>query len=105
MLSSSRAKIHEPLVTDVSPRHHGPSRRQENRETRGHHRPPNRIGADLRRRQDAADPAARHRAQQANRRLHERWVRFDTHRKRTVVANAAIARELAGWCWSLAVLD
>src|SRR6476661_2972981 len=26
-----------------------------------HHRPPNRIGADLRRRQDAADPAARHR--------------------------------------------
>jgi len=50
MLSSSRAKIHEPLVTDVSPRPHGPSRRQENRETRGHHRPPNRIGADLRRR-------------------------------------------------------
>ena len=34
MLSSSRAKIHEPLVT-VSPRPHGPSRRQENRETRG----------------------------------------------------------------------
>ena len=52
----------------------------------------------MRRRQDAADPAARNRAQQANRRLHERWVRFDTHRKRTVVANAAIARELAGWC-------
>jgi transposase len=23
----------------------------------------------------------------------------------SVVANAAIARELAGWCWSLAVLD
>jgi hypothetical protein len=23
----------------------------------------------------------------------------------TVVANAAIARELAGWCWSLAVLE
>ena len=27
-----------------------------------HHRPPNRIGADLRRRQEAADPATRHRA-------------------------------------------
>jgi hypothetical protein len=26
-------------------------------------------------------------------------------RKKTVVANVAIARELAGWCWSLAVLD
>ncbi len=24
--------------------------------------------------------------------------------KRVVVANTAIARELAGWCWSLAVL-
>ena len=24
---------------------------------------------------------------------------------RPVIANAAIARELAGWCWSLAVLD
>jgi transposase len=70
-----------------------------------HHRPPNRIGADLRRRQDAADPPARHRGQQANHRLHQRWVRFDARGKRTVVANTAIARELAGWCWSLAVLD
>ena len=26
-------------------------------------------------------------------------------RKRHVVANVAIARELAGWCWSLAVLE
>ena len=26
-------------------------------------------------------------------------------RNAPVVANAAIARELAGWCWSLAVLD
>jgi transposase len=70
-----------------------------------HHRPPNRIGAELRRRQDAADPAARHRAQQANRRLHQRWVCFDARGKRTVIANTAVARELAGWCWSLAVLD
>ena len=30
---------------------------------------------------------------------------FDARRKRPVVANTAIARELAGWCWSLAVLD
>jgi hypothetical protein len=26
-------------------------------------------------------------------------------RKRAVVANTAVAHELAGWCWSLAVLD
>jgi transposase len=70
-----------------------------------HHRPPNRISTELCRRQDAAEPAARHRAQQANRRLHQRWVHFDARGKRTVVANTAIARELAGWCWSLAVLD
>src|SRR3954466_729553 len=38
-------------------------------------------------------------------RLHARWAAFDARGKRAVVANAAIARELAGWCWSLAVLD
>jgi hypothetical protein len=30
---------------------------------------------------------------------------FDQRKQRSVVAHAAIARELAGWCWSLAVLD
>jgi transposase len=70
-----------------------------------HHRAPYRPGIDLRRRWDAASPAARARGQAANRRLHARWARFDERKKRSVVANAAIARELAGWCWSLAVLD
>jgi transposase len=70
-----------------------------------HHRRPYRPGAELRRRQDRATPAARDRGQRANRRLHTRWVSFDARRKRAVVANTAIARELAGWCWSLAVLD
>ncbi len=70
-----------------------------------HHRAPYRPGTELRRRWDAASPAARARGQAANRRLHDRWVRFDKRKKRSVVANAAIARELAGWCWSLAVLE
>ena len=70
-----------------------------------HHRQPYRPGVELRRRWDAASPAARARGQQANRRLHTRWRRFDARNKRPVVANTAIARELAGWCWSLAVLD
>jgi transposase len=70
-----------------------------------HHRPPYRPSAPLRRRWDTASAAARARGQAANRRLHARWLRFDERKKRSVVANAAIARELAGWCWSLAVLD
>ena len=70
-----------------------------------HHRARYRPGRDLRRRWDAASPAARARGQAANRRLHTRWAGFDQRKKRPVVANAAIARELAGWCWSLAVLD
>jgi hypothetical protein len=59
----------------------------------------------LRRRQDLTCPAARDRGQRANRRLHARWSQFDARHKLPVVANTAIARELAGWCWSLAVLD
>jgi transposase len=70
-----------------------------------HHRQPyRRPGVDLRRRWDKASPAARDRGDRANRRLHARWCAFDIRRKRPVVANTAIARELAGWCWSLAVL-
>ena len=71
-----------------------------------HHRKPYQPGSPtLRRRWDAASPAARARGQLANRRLYERWRRFDARSKRAAVANTAIARELAGWCWSLAVLD
>jgi hypothetical protein len=32
-------------------------------------------------------------------------VDFLARRKRSTVANVAIARELAGWCWSLAVME
>ena len=40
-----------------------------------------------------------------NRRLNKRWMQFKKRKKPNNVANAAIARELAGWCWSLAVLE
>ena len=70
-----------------------------------HHRAPYRPGAVMRRRWDLASPAARARGQAANRRLHQRWTHFDERKKRSVVANMAVARELAGWCWSLAILD
>ena len=54
---------------------------------------------------DRAPARARLRGQAGNVRLHRQWINFTTRRKRPVVANTAIARELAGWCWSLAVMD
>ena len=44
------------------------------------------------------------RAHLGNQRLHARWVTYAERKKRPVIANVAVARELAGWCWSLAVL-
>ena len=70
-----------------------------------HHRPRYRIGKTMRDRWDLAPAAARVRGDEGNRRLHQRWVRFIERQKRPTVANVAIARELAGWCWSLAVLE
>ena len=70
-----------------------------------HHRKPYRPGKTMRDRWDLAPPAARARGDAGNRRLHHRWVVFTDRKKRPVIANVAIARELAGWCWSLAVLD
>jgi transposase len=69
-----------------------------------HHRPHYRPSRDLRRRWDAAPAAAQERGHAANHRLHTRWAASDQRKKRPVIANAAIARELAGWCWSLAVI-
>ena len=70
-----------------------------------HHRPRYHIGPTMRARWDLAPAAARARGDEGNRRLHHRWVGFLDRRKRATVANVAIARELAGWCWSLAVLE
>ena len=70
-----------------------------------HHRPRYHVGAVMRSRWEQASPAARARGDEGNRRLHGRWVGFLERRKRSTVANVAIARELAGWCWSLAVME
>lgn len=70
-----------------------------------HHRPTYRPSSPIMRaRWDRADAEARARGHAGNQRLHQRWQSFQARKKRTVVANAAIARELAGWCWSLAVM-
>jgi transposase len=70
-----------------------------------HHQARYTVGKTMRDRWDLAPAAARARGDAGNRRLHQRWVRFNERGKRHVIANVAIARELAGWCWSLAVMD
>jgi len=70
-----------------------------------HHRPAYRVGKTMRDRWDLAPAAARARGDEGNRRLHARWAAFIARKKKNTVADVAIARELAGWCWSLAVLE
>jgi transposase len=67
-----------------------------------HRRPYARPGERLLRQLDRVAPATRIRALEGNHRLHHKWEVFDQRHKMTVKANTAVARELAGWCWSLA---
>jgi transposase len=69
-----------------------------------HHRKVYRPGAVMQARWAAAPSAAVTRGQDGNRRLNDKWQQFIARKKRPTIANVAIARELAGWCWSLAVL-
>jgi len=70
-----------------------------------HHRRPYRTTKTMLTRWDLAPAPARARGYAGNQRLHDRWVAFDGRKKRPVIANVAVARELAGWCWSLATLE
>jgi transposase len=70
-----------------------------------HHRKPYRPSRELQRRQAGQPAVVRERAERGNHRLHQRWCRLDARGKRSTISVVAVARELAGWCWSLAVLD
>jgi transposase len=70
-----------------------------------HHRRSYRPSALMRARWNLASPEAKARGHAGNHRLHQRWLTFQTRKKKPVIANVAVARELAGWCWSLAILD
>lgn len=71
-----------------------------------HHRTSYRNpGPTMRARWAKVDPALKARGHAGNQRLHRQWCRFNERKKHHVVANVAIARELAGWCWSLATLQ
>lgn len=71
-----------------------------------HHRAAYRNpGPTMRARWAKVDPALKARGHAGNRRLHQQWCRFNERKKPHVVANVAVARQLAGWCWSLATLN
>jgi transposase len=71
-----------------------------------HHRSSYRNpGPTTRARWAKVDPALKARGHAGNQRLHQQWCRYNERNKPHVVASVAIARELAGWCWSLATLD
>jgi transposase len=71
-----------------------------------HQRPPYRPSAVLARRRLGQPPEVVARADLAARRLNRRWAELEGRRgKRSTVVAVAVARELAGWCWSLAVME
>ena len=70
-----------------------------------HHKTRYTVGPVLQARWNQATPAARARGHAGNIRLHHQWVRYNARGKKHTVANTAVARELAGWCWSLATLE
>jgi transposase len=74
-------------------------------ESAWHHKSRYIAGKTLRDRWALVPAATAARGDAGNRRLHHRWNVLAAHKKRHTVANTAIARELAGWCWSLAVMD
>ncbi len=57
-------------------------------ESSWHHRKPYRLSAEMIRRRDGQSPLVRARADQANRRLNQRWRTFDARSKRPTVAGS-----------------
>jgi transposase len=69
-----------------------------------HHRKPYRPSRQLIRRHVGQPLAVREHAERPHRRLHRRWARLDARGKRSTISAVAIARELASWSWSLALM-
>ena len=71
-----------------------------------HHAKPYRTpGKVMRDRWAQAPAAARVRGHEGNRRLNQRWQTFQARKQKPTIANVAVARELAGWAWSLAIME
>lgn len=69
-----------------------------------HYRRPYRLSRELVRRRVGQRPDVLTRANQGNRRLTQRWAGLAERKKEPKIIATSIARELAGWCWSLAVM-
>ena len=70
-------------------------------ESAWHYRHPPRVGAALRKRREGQPGWAVVLADRAQARLYRRHRRLATHGKPSVVANVAVARELAGYLWAV----
>jgi transposase len=98
---SSGSSTHRGTITKAG----NPHARRLLIEAAWHHKKTYRPGKTMLDRWALAPAAAAARGDAGNRRLHKRWQVLASHKKKHTVANTAIARELAGWCWSLAVMD
>lgn len=66
-----------------------------------HYRPRPRIGRALKDRQDDQPAHAIAISWSAQQRLHRTWARLEARAKRRTIIAVAVARELAGFCWSI----
>ena len=70
-----------------------------------HYRNPPRVGREIERRQEGQPPAAAAVAWSAQRRLHRTYSRMRKRNKRATLTTVAVARELAGFCWAIALIE
>jgi transposase len=70
-----------------------------------HYRNQPRVGVELERRQERQPAEAVAIAWSAQRRLHRVWSRMRRRGKRSTVITVAVARELAGFCWSITQVE
>ena len=70
-----------------------------------HQRRPLRPSLALTGRRAGQPAAVRAQAEQAARRLHQRWWQLERRGKRRTIVAVAVARELAGHCWRLATME
>jgi transposase len=70
-----------------------------------HYRNPPRVGREIQRRQEGQPAEATAIAWSAQRRLHRTWSRMRARSKRPTVTAVAVARELAGFAWAIALVE
>jgi len=70
-----------------------------------HYRNPPRVGREIERRQQGQPAAAVAVAWSAQRRLHRTYSQMRKRNKRATVTTVAVARELAGFCWAIALIE